>query len=149
VLAQCDRRVSSRVLATVVVYRAPATATKQVYFWQSVAATLRAPGQPSEPEMVRPSLIYLFADGSWFIDDLNWTGWGSSVATGSGTSSASTGNPSQAGGNRITTPGKISLSDPGQFYGREVYRCYQLTVPPPATELHGCLTDNGGYWALS
>ena len=126
----------------------PKKPAKQVYFWRNLAAIVRAPGQPPQAEVVRPSLIYLFADGSWVIDHLHWTGWGSSVAQANGISSASTGNPSQAGGKRITTPGKISLSNPVQFYGHEVYRCFKLTVPAPATSLHGCLTGHSGSWGL-
>lgn len=119
-----------------------------IYFWDSIAATIRAPGRPPLSEVVRPSLIFLFADGSWDIDHLHWTGWGSSAAHASGISSASNGNPSEAGGKRIKTPGQITLSHPGRFYGREVYRCFALTVRPPATSLHGCLEGHGGYYGL-
>ncbi len=120
--------------------------TKQVYFWDGVAFAIRAPGQPSQPEVIRPSLINLFADGSWVIEHLHWTAWGSSVAHAKGISSASNGIPSEETGKRTLTPGQITLSNRGLFYGREVYRCFKLTVPPPATDLHGCLVDSGGYW---
>jgi hypothetical protein len=126
----------------------PGVLPHPIYFWTSVALTIRAPGQPSLPEVIRPSGIGLFADGSWDIDHLHWTGWGSSVTRAQGISSASNGIPNQAQGKRITTPGQITLSNPGQFYGHEVYRCFKLTVPPPATSLHGCLTGHSGYWLL-
>jgi hypothetical protein len=120
-----------------------------IYFWGSVANIIRAPGLPPQPEVIRPSVIFLFADGSWDIDHLHWKGWGSSAAHASGISSASNGIPSQAQGKRLKTPGQITLSHPGRFYGREVYRCFALTVLPPATDLHGCLEGHGGYYGLS
>jgi hypothetical protein len=120
-----------------------------IYFWASVASTIRAPGLLPLPEVVRPSGILLFADGSWDIGHLHWKGWGSSVAHASGISSASNGIPNVAQGKRINTPGQITLSHPGRFFGREVYRCFALTVQPPATDLHGCLEGHGGYYYLS
>lgn len=75
-------------------------------------------------------------------------GRGSKVAHANGISSASTGNPSQAQGKRIRTPAQITLSSPGRFFGREVYRCYRLKLQPPTTDLHGCLTGTHGYWSL-
>jgi hypothetical protein len=120
-----------------------------IHFWSSVAATISAPGQRPAPEVIRPSLIGLFADGSWDVDHLHWTGWGSSVAHAKGISSASNGIPNQAQGKRIKTPAQVTLSNPGRFQGHEVYRCFTLTVPPPATSEHLCLTDHAGYWLLS
>jgi hypothetical protein len=116
----------------------------------NVAALIKAPGQPlqTDTEVIRPSTIFLFADGSWVLQNLRWTGWGSEVAHADGISSASNGNPSQAQGQRLKTPAQITLSHPGLFFGRTVYRCYQLTVPPPATDLHGCLTGHNGYWSI-
>jgi hypothetical protein len=128
---------------------AQAAVSQPIYFWSSVAATISAPGQRStNAEVIRPSTISLFADGSWDIDHLQWTGWGSSVAHAQGVSSASNGIPNMAEGKRIKNPGQITLSNPGRFQGREVYRCYALTVPPPASSLHGCLQGHGGYWLL-
>ena len=66
-----------------------------IYFWGSVANIIRAPGQPPLSEVIRPSVIFLFADGSWDIDHLHWTGWGSSAAHASGISSASNGIPTR------------------------------------------------------
>jgi hypothetical protein len=54
-----------------------------------------------------------------------------------------------AQGKRIKTPAQVTLSNPGPFQGREVYRCFTLTVPAPATSEHLCLTGpHGGYWYL-
>jgi hypothetical protein len=119
-----------------------------VYFWGSVAAPIKGPGLHAQAAVIRPSLIFMFADGSWDIDHLHWTGWGSSVARASGISSASDGIPNQAQGKRIKKPAQITLSNPGRFQGHEVYRCFKLTVPPPATSERLCLKDQGGYWFL-
>jgi hypothetical protein len=120
-----------------------------IYFWGNVAATISAPGQPPAPEVIRPSAILLFADGSWDIDHLHWTGWGTSVAHAVGISSASNGIPNMAQGKRIKAPAQVTLSNPGQFQGHELYRCFTLTVPAPATSEHLCLKGHGGYWVLA
>jgi hypothetical protein len=122
---------------------------KKIYFWQDTALEIRAPGMPPLPEVVRPSLIGLFADGSWEIEHLHWTGWGTSVAHASGISSSSNDIPNVAEGTRIKVPGEITLSKPGAFFGHEVYRCFRVTVPAPAIGPHGCLVDTDGFWGLS
>src|ERR1700742_940997 len=121
------------VLALFFAGAAQAARPAPTYFFDSVASIIKAPGQPVQPEVIRPSTIFLFADGSWALIKLHWTGWGSKVAHGKGTSSASSGNPDQAHGKRTNTPAQITLSKPGRFFGHEVYRCYQLHVRPPAT----------------
>jgi virginiamycin B lyase len=120
-----------------------------IYFFFNVALPIKMPGMPVQGEVIRPSTIGLFADGSWFLEKLRWTGWGSKVVHATAISNASNGIPSQAQGKRIKTPAQITLSSPGRFFGREVYRCYQLKVRPPATDLHGCLVGLHGYWSLT
>ncbi len=121
-----------------------------IYFWGSVVAVIKAPGQPpAVPELIRPPLILLAEDGSSVIEHLRWTGWGSSVAHATGISSASNGIPNMAQGKRINKPAKITLSSPGLFQGREVYRCFTLTVAAAAAGEPLCLTDHGGYWGLA
>jgi hypothetical protein len=120
-----------------------------IYFWGSVAATISAPGQPPAPEVIRPTAIGIFADGSWDLQGLRWTGWGSSVAHAVGISSASNGIPNMAQGKRITSPAQVTLSNPGLFQGREVYRCFALTIPShPASDEHGCVKLIGSVWLL-
>lgn len=126
----------------------PLSTHEPTYFFGSVAATIKFPGMPVQGEVIRPSTIFLFADGSWALVKLHWTGWGSNSAHARGTSSASNGIPNQAQGKRILTPAKITLSNPGPFFGRQVYRCFRVQVQPPATDLHGCLTGHNGYWFL-
>ncbi len=125
---------------------AQGSGSSQIYFWSDVAATIRAPGQPSQPEVARPPEIIMFADGSWGIERLHWSGWGTSIAHASGISSASNGIPNMAEGKRIKRPAEITLSNPGRFYGHEVYRCLKLTVAHSANGEHLCLSDQHGYW---
>jgi hypothetical protein len=54
-----------------------------------------------------------------------------------------------AQGKRIKAPAQVTLSNPGRFQGREVYRCFTLTVPShPAFDQHVCLERAGSGWAL-
>jgi len=129
---------------------AGAAIPQPVYFWGSVVSVIAGPGQSPAPEVVRPSVIGMFADGSWVIEHLVWTGWGTSVAHATGTSSASNDIPNAAQGKRINRPAMVALSNPGQFQHREVYRCFTLTVPSfPASNQHLCLSRTGSYWTLS
>ncbi len=82
---------------------------------------------------VEPPLLALFADGSWVLEGLKWTGWGTPVAHATGISSASNGIPNQAEGTRIKTPAEAMLSNPGPFFGHRIYRCIQVFVQPPAS----------------
>jgi hypothetical protein len=127
---------------------AHATSSQRIYFWGNVAASIRAPGISPQVEVARPHVIIMFADGSWGIERLHWSGWGTSVAHATGISSASNGIPNMAEGRRIKKPAEITLSSPGRFYGHEVYRCFKLTVAAPATGEHLCLKDLHGYWLL-
>ena len=44
---------------------------------------------------------------------------------------------------------QVTLSNPGRFQGREVYRCFTLTVPShPGSDQHLCLERAGSAWAL-
>lgn len=120
-----------------------------IHFWGSVAAAISGPGPSPNVEVIRPAVIGLFADGSWDVDHLHWTGWGSSDAHATGISSASNGIPNMAQGKRIKKPAQVTLSNPGRFQGHEVYRCFTLTVPSyPRSDQHLCLTGHGGYWYL-
>jgi hypothetical protein len=138
--------------ALIVVFAVPAatsarsTLPQPIYFWGNVAAMISGPGGASDTvEAIRPSAIVLFADGSWDIDHLHWAGWGSSVAHARGISSASNGIPNQAQGRRIKHAARITVSHPGRFRGREVYRCYQLTVRRAAITQRACLGGASGY----
>lgn len=129
---------------------AHAAVPQPVYFWSSTALTIAGPGRPPLPVVIRPATIALFADGSWAVEQLRWSGWGSSVARATGVSSASNGIPNQAEGKRIKTPAHVTLSKPGRFKGHEVYRCFTLTIPSrPRSDQHLCLKRSAGYWYLA
>jgi hypothetical protein len=106
----------------------PPSATGAVYFFADFLNAVKS----TSVRVVEPSALALFADGSWVLEGLKWTGWGSSVAHATGTSSASDGIPNQAQGKRLLTPAEATLSSPGSFLGRRVYRCIQVSVQPPA-----------------
>jgi hypothetical protein len=123
----------------------PPASGRKVYFFANPG------GLPSHPRelVMRPSNLLLFQDGSWVLSGLRWTGWGSRVAHATGTSDSSNGIPDQADGARLRTPARLTLSNPGRFEGRELYRCFRLTVPHPASSGHWCLTRNHGLVLLN
>ena len=100
------------------------------------------------PPQVKPSTWLMFADGSWLIVKLKWTGWGGSVAHGTGISSASDGIPNLAQGKRIKKPAAVTLWNPGTVLGHRVYRCFSLTVGKQVNSPTDCLQDHHGwlYW---
>jgi hypothetical protein len=123
----------------------------QIYFYSDVNQPINFPSIKN-PLVVSPAGLYLFEDGSWLLKNLQWSGWGTSVAHASGISSSSDCKPNCAAGTRTDTPAQFTVSSPGRVLGHEVYRCYRLVVPPPASNLHGCLGRTGsliGYTAAS
>jgi hypothetical protein len=111
-----------------------------IYFFTNTAQ----PINKQNPLIIRPKGFLLFQDGQWFLEGLRWTGWGSSVARATGVSNSSNDIPNAAEGKRIKTWAHVTLSNPGRFKGHEVYRCFTLTVPPPATDMHLCLGHSPG-----
>lgn len=101
--------------------------------------------------VMRPSGFLLFLDGQWVLQNLHWTGWGSAVARATGISNASNDIPDAAHGRRIKTWADMTLSDPVRWHGHEVYSCFNILVPPPASDLSGCVLPNppiGSGWLL-
>ncbi|HZE15619.1 MAG TPA: hypothetical protein VE197_07860 [Mycobacterium sp.] len=94
---------------------------------------------------VKPSSWLMFADGSWVLEKLKWTGWGSKVADATGISSASNGIPNQAQGKRIKKKAKVTLWNPGRVLGHTVYRCFALTLPKRANSMILCLKNRHGW----
>jgi hypothetical protein len=107
---------------------APPSATGAIYLFANFLNAINARSQL----VVEPAGFALFADGSWGLEGLKWTGWGSPVAHATGISSASNGIPNQAEGTRIKTSAEATVSSPGSFLGHRVYRCIDVAVPPPA-----------------
>ena len=97
--------------------------------------------------VVRPSTLMLVEDGSVALVHLKWSGWGTSVAHATGVWSASDGMPSQATGQRTTSPARLTLSSPGLVLGNRVYRCYQIDPPHPHRDIadHACMQRQGAY----
>jgi len=106
-----------------------------IYFFTNTAQ----PINKQNPLIIRPKGFLLFQDGQWSLERLRWTGWGSSVARATGVSNSSNDIPNAAEGKRIKTWAHVTLSNPGRFKGHEVYRCFTLTVPPPASYPPVCL----------
>ncbi len=130
-----------------------ASLPQPIYFWASTADFVSAPKGTisSNSRVIQPASILMFADGSWDLESLSWTGWGTRVARATGISSASNGIPDQATGTRIKSPVTVTLSQPGPFQGHEVYRCFTLKSPAhPASNERLCLKDQGhGYYLLA
>jgi hypothetical protein len=101
--------------------------------------------------VMRPSGFVLFLDGQWVLQDLHWTGWGSPVARATGISNSSNDIPDAASGRRIKTWADMTLSVPMRWRGREVYSCFEILVPPPASDLGGCVLPHppiGNGWLI-
>jgi hypothetical protein len=140
-------------ITAVVVFAAGAGASEkssasgQVYFYGDLANAINS-SYSKNPLLVRPSLIGMFEDGSWVLEKLRWSSWGSSVASARGISSASNCTPNCATGKRTNVPAQLTLSSPGLVLGHRVYRCFQLTVPSHPAE-HECLGHIGKLIAYS
>jgi hypothetical protein len=99
-----------------------AVAAHAVYFFASPFGQL--PGQ----FVIKPKLLPIFLDGRWVLDRLHWTHWGATVTRATGRSVSS----DAASGKSVRTWARVTLSNPGPFQGRRVYRCVAVKVPPPA-----------------
>lgn len=108
-------------------------AASPIYFF-------RLAGVLQEPR-VRPSEIVFAADGNWAVTGLHWHGWGTGVARSDGTSRVNDCIPNCAQGTIALVPAHVTLSNPGRYRGREMYRCYSLdyTVKTSAPAERGCL----------
>jgi hypothetical protein len=98
---------------------------------------------------VRPSTWLMFADGSWALERLKWTGWGTKVAHATGISSASNGIPNNEDGKRIKKRATVTLWSPGRVLGHRVYRCFELTLARQANGTTDCLKRSHGWWYAS
>jgi hypothetical protein len=135
-------------LAFVLPAAAQAKLPQPIYFWSNIPEPVSS-SFFNNPLVIRPSGFTLFEDGQWVLQDMHWSGWGSSVAHATGISSSSNDIPNVAQGKRIKTWAHVTLSNPGRFHGHEVYRCFKLTVPPPAHYPPSCLAHTGSLWILS
>ena len=125
---------------------AGATAAGQISAYPEIPFPLSGVGNVwhGKPQ-VEPSTWLMFADGSWVLEKLRWTGWGTKVAHATGISSASNGIPSQAQGKRIKKKAKVTLWHPGTVLGHRVYRCFALTLPKQPNRMVLCLKNSHGW----
>jgi hypothetical protein len=126
---------------------ARAKAPTPIYFFSDNSLPINS----HNPLVVRPAGFLVFLDGQWVLQDLHWTGWGSSVARATGMSNSSNDIPDAASGKRIKTWADMTLSHPVPWRGREVYSCFTVLVPPPASDLSDCILPNppiGDGWLL-
>lgn len=124
---------------------AQAGSPRPVYFFSDNSQ----PIGPHNRLVKRPSGFVLFLDGQWVLQGLHWTGWGSAVARATGVSNSSSDVPDAARGRRIKTWADMTLSSPVRWHGHEVYSCFKILVPPPASDLSGCVLPNlpiGSGW---
>lgn len=125
--------VAAAVLAHATVVQA--SARRPVYFFSDNSQPISSHNRL----VMRPSGFVLFLDGQWVLQRLHWTSWGSAVARATGVSNSSTGIPDAAHGRRIKTWADMTLSSPVRWHGHEVYSCFKILVPPPASDLSGCV----------
>jgi hypothetical protein len=111
---------------------------------------LAGPIGTGNPLLARPKEVLMFEDGSWVLEDLHWSTWGSKTARAAGISSASNCEPNCADGKRTKLHATLTLSSPGTVLGHRVYRCLQLTVPAyPKSDEHLCIKRIGSVYAYS
>jgi hypothetical protein len=143
-------RIALGAALAVVAVLAPATivrasASQPVYFFSNNSQPINSQNRL----VMRPQGFVLFLDGQWVLQNLRWTGWGSPVARATGVSNSSNDIPNPALGRRIKTWADMTLSNPVRWHGHEVYGCFNILVPPPASDLSGCVLPNpplGSGW---
>jgi hypothetical protein len=120
-----------------------------IYFWANLGAAVSPPDKfLPNPFVVRPPTFVIFEDGSFQIEKLNWTGWGSSVARATGKSNSDDDKPNVAEGKHTITWAKVRLYNPGVFHGKRIYRCIRIEAPSPAHVGPSCLQRTVGGVAL-
>lgn len=104
----------------------------------------------SSPD-IRPPRIFLSEDGSVILDNLRWSGWGTSVARATGIRSASSCTPNCATGKRATSRVVLTLSSLEHVFGHVVYRCYKGTfiLPWENHDAHECLQRQGSVYTYA
>jgi len=93
------------------------------------------------PLVLQPATLLMSEDGSWVIDKLHWTGWGTAVAHATGESVGTRSTPPKI------HPAQITLSRPQTVLGHQVYSCFQLTIPQlPTANQHLCIGKIGSEY---
>ena len=80
-----------------------------------------------------PARIIVSADGSGYLTNLTWSGWGSVTAIGTGTLEADDCNPNCAEGTYTGYPATVTLSDLTPYgNGKQAYANMKVSSPSAA-----------------
>jgi hypothetical protein len=87
-----------------------------------VVCTAPTNGCTGDAEMkARPASMTLSGDGSLYVKDISWTGWGTATATGHGTAEADDCDPNCAQGTYSPHPASLVLTSPRPWRGGLAY----------------------------
>jgi hypothetical protein len=81
---------------------------------------------------VQPAQISMFMDGSRYVDDITWSGWGDAAATGTGTMEADNCIPDCAQGTYTGYPATVTISGLSP-YGSEIEAYSEMVVSAPTS----------------
>ncbi len=76
-----------------------------------------------------PTMMAFSADGSLYVKDVTWQGWGTGRAVGTGIAEADNCQPNCAQGTYSKHPATITLTDPEPWHGKFAYSCETESVP--------------------
>ncbi len=121
----------------------------RISFYSDLGNVINSPYRRN-PLVTRPSTLLLAEDGSIALINLQWSGWGSSIARATGVRSASDCVPNCAAGKRATSRARLTLSHPGVVLGHRVYRCFELTIPShPRLDRRECIRRHGSFYGYT
>lgn len=87
---------------------------------------------PGSPPTVRPSFVELACgDGNAFLQDLSWSTWTATGASGSGTFTHNTCTPDCADGTFVSVPATVTLAYPTQTSAGLEFASVRYTFPDP------------------
>jgi hypothetical protein len=99
---------------------------------------------------VKPTIMGMQLDDTWVIGHLVWSGWGTAVAHGTGSSVTMscdvTKNPVKCVVG-TSHPAQVTLTQPELVAGHQIYACFQLSVPSSPSSnvaLECVIGQNGG-----
>ena len=84
----------------------------------------------------KPAEMYLSGDGSLFIKNIRWSGWGTATATGHGTAMADNCQPNCAAGTFSHHPATITATRPASWHGKMAYSRVATSIPGLSLEDH-------------
>ena len=93
------------------------TAAKDIYTWDC-----------EFPEHKPKAITLTCADGGLYVDEITWTIWNKTGATGSGTFYENLCEPNCAEGDQVSAPVKITLSDLTRLKGKNYLRTLDIAT---------------------